>query len=318
MNFKMICVHDVVSGNQSKKNVIKYCKENSPIAPCYNEIVFADGSFYKLTDGKSNNAGHINKKRYKRAMKGKKALSYKPKGYDDFYSNSTIYGIAVAPSCKIMYKSDGKINRKHPAYITLLNRCHQKIEEFGILPEQVWGHSDLTSRKIDPYKPVTPNKLIFRLVRDLNGRRKFRKSKRIVKKKIKQDVWRTNRGLRNRNPGNLRKSNKFTWNGEVGVDDKYFCKFSSDFYGIRALAKDLKSKRRRGLTTLDKIIPVYAPPNENNTEMYIHKVSVWSKTKPDQKIQDKDMVRIVKAFIRMETGYRGYKTSLIKKAVNAK
>ena len=179
MSFKVICIHDVISGKASKKSVIAYCKKNSPIAPCYNEIVFADGSWEKITEGKSNNAGKIRDRQYRRALKGRRTQSNPPVKGEWIYRNKYIYGIAVAPSCKVMYRKDGTINTKHPAYRTLLGRCHENVSRFGILPNQVYGHADLApGRKVDPYKHVTPNKLVFRIVRDLKKRSRFKKWKK--------------------------------------------------------------------------------------------------------------------------------------------
>ena len=78
------------------------------------------------------------------------------------------------------------------------------------------------------------------------------------------------RGVRNSNPGNLRKS-KDQWEGAIG-DDGEFVIFDSPESGVRALAKNLQSYGRQGYDSIDKIINRWAPPNENDTKAYIDSV----------------------------------------------
>lgn len=78
------------------------------------------------------------------------------------------------------------------------------------------------------------------------------------------------RGVRNSNPGNLRKS-KDQWEGAIG-DDGEFVIFDSPESGVRALGKNLLSYGRRGYDSIEKIINRWAPPNENDTQAYIDSV----------------------------------------------
>lgn len=78
------------------------------------------------------------------------------------------------------------------------------------------------------------------------------------------------RGVRNSNPGNLRKS-KDQWEGAIG-DDGEFVIFDSPESGVRALAKNLQSYGRQGYDSIEKIINRWAPPNENDTKAYIDSV----------------------------------------------
>lgn len=78
------------------------------------------------------------------------------------------------------------------------------------------------------------------------------------------------RGVRNSNPGNLRKS-KDQWEGAIG-DDGAFVIFDSPESGVRALAKNLQSYGRQGYDSIEKIINRWAPPNENDTQAYIDSV----------------------------------------------
>jgi hypothetical protein len=82
-------------------------------------------------------------------------------------------------------------------------------------------------------------------------------------------------GIRNNNPGNIRPSDKYTWEGQVGIN-KNFVVFSDILHGIRALAIDLLNKYiGGGLHTVEAIITKYAPPIENNTELYIKAVCAF-------------------------------------------
>ena len=81
------------------------------------------------------------------------------------------------------------------------------------------------------------------------------------------------RGIRNNNPGNIRKTN-IKWAGEVvpGTDSA-FEQFKSMPYGIRAMLVDIINKHRKGLDTIQELISVWAPPVENDTTSYIKHVS---------------------------------------------
>lgn len=78
------------------------------------------------------------------------------------------------------------------------------------------------------------------------------------------------RGVRNANPGNIRKS-KDQWEGAIG-DDGAFVIFDSPESGVRALGKNLLSYGRQGYDSIEKIINRWAPPNENDTQAYIDSV----------------------------------------------
>lgn len=80
------------------------------------------------------------------------------------------------------------------------------------------------------------------------------------------------RGIRNKNPGNIRKGENW-----VGIDpkgkDSSFVVFKEAKFGIRALAKIIITYREKyGLTTAREILTRYAPPNENDTDSYISHV----------------------------------------------
>lgn len=78
------------------------------------------------------------------------------------------------------------------------------------------------------------------------------------------------RGIRNNNPGNIRR-NCIKWRGMRSEQtDSLFVQFTNMSYGIRALIKVLYSYYYKyNKHSIKDIIARYAPSNENNTENYI-------------------------------------------------
>jgi hypothetical protein len=76
------------------------------------------------------------------------------------------------------------------------------------------------------------------------------------------------RGIRNHNPGNIRPNPRWIWLGEgqPDVDPAMgaYCRFIAPRYGLRALIRDCRNKRRRGLNTLFKIKAAFAPAADGN------------------------------------------------------
>lgn len=113
------------------------------------------------------------------------------------------------------------------------------------------------------------------------------------------------RGLRNNNPGNIRR-NSDVFQGEVNPSrDKEFKQFKTMPYGYRAMFKILSNYYRKySLTTIRKMIGRWAPENENNTDAYVSLVSSYSGIGPDDLISfDREqMIRIVAGMSRVENG----------------
>ena len=114
------------------------------------------------------------------------------------------------------------------------------------------------------------------------------------------------RGIRNNNPGNIRRSTD-RWLGlQVVQGDPEFFQFTGMAYGYRAMFMLLYTYQKRyGLHTLRQMIARYAPPNENNTDLYIETVATWADVEPDLSIQTTSrdvMVPLVAAMSRMENG----------------
>jgi hypothetical protein len=127
---------------------------------------------------------------------------------------------------------------------------------------------------------------------------------------------RLSRGIRNNNPGNLRISEN-AWRGKVPIEqntDGAFEQFISPEYGIRALFIDLRSKINRGLNTVEKIMNVYAPPNENNTIAYITAIENMTGIRRNKVITVDDIPKIVPAIIKVENGIQPYTDAQLKSA----
>jgi hypothetical protein len=123
----------------------------------------------------------------------------------------------------------------------------------------------------------------------------------ILRKPINKAM---SRGLRNKNPGNIRKTPGF-WKGEVTGSDPDFKTFKTMAYGYRAIFVLLKGYFTNGYNTIDKIISRYAPSSENATDAYIRTVSERSGIPPDQVLsfdQALQIKRIVKAISYVENG----------------
>ena len=83
------------------------------------------------------------------------------------------------------------------------------------------------------------------------------------------------RGIRNCNPGNIRKG--CNWKGlRKTQTDKEFCQFTTMSWGLRALCVTLRTYiTKRKCISVSKIINRWAPPSDhNNTREYIKTVAI--------------------------------------------
>lgn len=123
------------------------------------------------------------------------------------------------------------------------------------------------------------------------------------------------RGIRNNNPGNIRKT-PTKWKGEVGGIDPEFETFSTPELGIRAMAKLLVNyQTRHGLDTIEEIVGRWAPPIENDTSSYIDSVAKATNISKFRvlNLSDEDtLLRIIKAIITHENGYNPYTDAQIR------
>lgn len=114
------------------------------------------------------------------------------------------------------------------------------------------------------------------------------------------------RGLRNNNPGNIRKGG-VPYQGEiVPSKDDAFRQFTTMAYGYRAMFVVLHTYQRKyGINTIADMIIRYAPAVENHTTEYIRAVSEASGVPSTSHITTTNgdvMIPIVSAMSRVENG----------------
>lgn len=127
------------------------------------------------------------------------------------------------------------------------------------------------------------------------------------------------RGLRNNNPGNIRR-NGDPWQGLADhQEDTEFFTFKDPIYGIRALARTLISYQdKHGLRSIRQIISRWAPPVENNTNAYIRAVAEDAGLDADQPLNIHHfdhLLPLAKAIIHHENGQQPYTDAQITKAL---
>lgn len=124
------------------------------------------------------------------------------------------------------------------------------------------------------------------------------------------------RGLRNKNPGNLRHSPQ-QWDGEIKGTDPDFKSFSEHRYGIRAIAKLLKNYQRLyGINNVAGLINRWAPGHENPTDAYVAYVAKAAGVEPTQKINvQQHLPALVSAIIKFENGINPYTADQINEGI---
>ena len=132
-------------------------------------------------------------------------------------------------------------------------------------------------------------------------------------------VYDSTRGLRNNNPGNIRKTGD-KWQGLSDKQtDVSFFQFTDAKWGIRAMAKLLKNYQTRyGLNTVNDIINRWAPPVENNTSSYVSHVAELLEVSPHQSINLNDttvLTKLVEGVIKHENGFNPYSIEAIAEGI---
>lgn len=130
---------------------------------------------------------------------------------------------------------------------------------------------------------------------------------------------RTPRGIRNHNPGNIRRTSD-PWQGlATPQTDREFFTFKTAIYGIRALARVLINYQdEHKLRTIRQIICRWAPANENDTAAYVTSVEKATGFEADRPLDMHKFVHlepVVKAVIRHENGQQPYTDAEIAKAL---
>ena len=129
------------------------------------------------------------------------------------------------------------------------------------------------------------------------------------------------RGVRNRNPGNIRFVETAShFQGQTGSDGA-FCIFDTAEHGIRAIGVVLLTYyRKHSIRTIREAIARWAPGSENNTSAYIAAVALRTKIGADDLLNFYDapiLAKLVTAIIWHENGQCPYTNAQIRKAVDA-
>ena len=116
------------------------------------------------------------------------------------------------------------------------------------------------------------------------------------------------RGLRNNNPGNIRKS-ATVWQGEmIPSIDAAFKQFESMPYGYRAMIKLLQNYSKvNKCRTIRTMVTRWAPPSENDTQSYIATVRTLTGMDVDRTVNVDDkatMCSLAAAMSQVENGKR--------------
>ncbi len=128
------------------------------------------------------------------------------------------------------------------------------------------------------------------------------------------------RGIRNRNPGNIRRSSN-RWKGLAQLQsDPAFFAFETPLWGIRAMAVILRNyQRRHGLKSLARIVGRWAPAGENDTAGYVAAVSKAMGVEPRAPLDLRDgaiLRPLIAAIIRHENGLQPYDFETIDLAID--
>lgn len=124
----------------------------------------------------------------------------------------------------------------------------------------------------------------------------------------------------NNNPLNIRYSPQNQWKGQTG-QNKGFCTFKHESYGIRAAYKILCNYIKNGINTIKEIISRWAPSCENNTKEYINFVCEDTLIPKDLELTNLSIhdywtiIIIIQAMAKMECGKR-YDEQLINLYIN--
>lgn len=108
------------------------------------------------------------------------------------------------------------------------------------------------------------------------------------------------RAYRNNNPGNL------VYNGQelaVGKDDKGYAQFANENDGWQALYNQIELDKGRGIS-LEKFIYKYAPPQNNNTQLYINKVLKGTGLTQKDLLSEFDTQQLADTIARIEGWYK--------------
>lgn len=127
------------------------------------------------------------------------------------------------------------------------------------------------------------------------------------------------RGVRNNNPGNLRKT-EIQWQGKAAGTDPAYETFVSPEAGIRALALNAKHLQANGAQSVSDLVSQWAPRSENDTAAYIADVAKSMGVSPDAPVDLNNpatLTSFTNAIISHENGGNPYSPDTVQAGVTA-
>lgn len=120
------------------------------------------------------------------------------------------------------------------------------------------------------------------------------------------------------NPLNLCYVPGVKWDGLANPPNAgRFCSFVTPQYGFRAAAKQVKTDHGRGLDTIAKLIPSWAPASDDNpTAAYTKDVELWSGIGTRALVLPEDLLPLFRAMTRQEDGSNPYPDSVIQEGID--
>ncbi len=109
---------------------------------------------------------------------------------------------------------------------------------------------------------------------------------------------------KNNNPGNL----KFVGQAGAAMGEGGFAKFNTPEDGWQALQNQIRLDQSRGLT-LAQFVTKYAPPTENDTNLYIQQMSQWLGVDPNVALSALDYEQVAEMVARKESGTQLVRTT---------
>jgi len=124
------------------------------------------------------------------------------------------------------------------------------------------------------------------------------------------------RGLRINNPLNIRRTG-VVWRGQtLDQPDEAFVSFKTPEFGIRAACRILTHYQMSGIKTIKDMIARWAPPSENQTDIYAETVAKACGCHVDDIIDIvKSLHLIVPAMIHVEQGQQPFSDAVIKTGI---
>lgn len=131
------------------------------------------------------------------------------------------------------------------------------------------------------------------------------------------DTPKTPRGIRNNNPGNIRSNQHIHWVGQCGEDKGGFALFRGAEDGLRAIAVLLRHYHiYHHCETLVDYITRWAPPDENDTQAYIHFMSDYLLVEPHVDLElNLELPGMVKGIVDYENGEYPYDDDTLIRAI---